>query len=231
MVLRMMGAVAANESASKSRRVRRKMVDNAIAGRPHGGSRRPFGFEDDRVTIRPDEAEVIRTIASRFLAGESSRSLATCLDQEGIRTVFEKPWRTTTMVDMLRSARIAGLREHNGQIVGKAVWEPIISVEDRGRLLALMEQRRSTKERTVRSYLLSGMLRCGKCGGTLFTAARKTSRRACQVVCVSGRGHGCLDVLVDAVGVDEGELFEGLFPVGGDLAFDESAGCFALASG
>ena len=28
---------------------------------------------------------------------------------------------------------------------------------------------------------------------------------------------------VDAVGVDEGELLEGLFPVGGDLAFDESA--------
>ena len=201
MVLRMMGAVAANESASKSRRVRRKMVDNAVAGRPHGGSRRPFGFEDDRVTIRPDEAEVIRILTSRFLAGESSRSLATWLDQEGIRTVYEKPWRTTTMVDMLRSARIAGLREHNGEIVGKAVWEPIISVEDRGRLLAMMEQKRTTRERTVRSYLLSGMLRCGKCGGTLFTAARKTSRR---YVCMAGPDHrGCGGLTVVANPLDE----------------------------
>ena len=29
---------------------------------------------------------------------------------------------------------------------------------------------------------------------------------------------------VDSFGVGEGELFEGLFPVGDDLAFDESAG-------
>jgi hypothetical protein len=51
---------------------------------------------------------------------------------------------------------------------------------------------------------------------------------ACQVVCVSGRGLCILDVWVDAVGVDEDELSEGLFPVGGDLVFDESSGCFAL---
>ena len=51
---------------------------------------------------------------------------------------------------------------------------------------------------------------------------------ACQVVCVSGSGSGCSDVGVDAVGVDEDELLEGLFPVRGDLAFDEAAGCSAL---
>ena len=43
MVLRMLSAVAANESATKSRRVKRKMDQNAEAGLPHGGYRRPFG--------------------------------------------------------------------------------------------------------------------------------------------------------------------------------------------
>jgi hypothetical protein len=33
---------------------------------------------------------------------------------------------------------------------------------------------------------------------------------------------------VDAVGVDEGELLEGLLPVRGGLPFDEAAGGFAL---
>ena len=33
---------------------------------------------------------------------------------------------------------------------------------------------------------------------------------------------------MDPVRVDQGELFEGLFPVGDDLAFDEPAGGFAL---
>ncbi len=56
----------------------------------------------------------------------------------------------------------------------------------------------------------------------------KSHQTACQVVCVSGSGSWCSDVGVDAVGVDEGELLEGLFPVRGDLAFDEAAGCLAL---
>jgi hypothetical protein len=33
----------------------------------------------------------------------------------------------------------------------------------------------------------------------------------------------CLEVGVDAFGVDQSELGEGLFPIGGDLAFDEAA--------
>ena len=40
-----------------------------------------------------------------------------------------------------------------------------------------------------------------------------------------------LEVGGDAVGVGECELFEGLLPVGGDGAFDESAGGFALLAG
>ena len=35
-------------------------------------------------------------------------------------------------------------------------------------------------------------------------------------------------MLVDALGVDERELGQCLFPVGDDLALDESSGCFAL---
>lgn len=57
LVARMMSAVAANESATKSRRVRRKMDEVAASGMPHGGYIRPFGFEDDKITHRPQEAE------------------------------------------------------------------------------------------------------------------------------------------------------------------------------
>ena len=98
LVLRMLAAVAASESASKSRRVRRKMDEVAASGRPHGGSARPFGYEDDRVTVRKDEAKVIRVLVARFLAGESLRSLATWLDAEGVRTVSGGLWRTTSGV-------------------------------------------------------------------------------------------------------------------------------------
>ena len=69
------------------------------------------------------------------------------------------------------------------------------------------------------------------CDGLKVHVVATCGPGACQVVCVSGLGHGCSDVRVDAVGVDEGELLEGLFPVRGDLAFDESAGCLSLGGG
>ena len=187
VMLRIMGAVAAGESATKSRRVRRKMDENAQAGRPHGGSRRPFGFEDDKITHRPDEANVIRALAARFLSGESLRSLASWLADQGVRTVYDKTWVSSTVRDVLRSARIAGLREHNGEIVGPAVWEPIISVEDHQRILAMLEQRKSTRTRANRRYLLTGLLRCQRCDHKLYSAARERTRR---YVCMAGPDHG-----------------------------------------
>lgn len=70
LIARIMGAVAAGESDAKSRRVRRKMQELAEQGKPHGGSSRPFGYESDRVTLRPAEAKVVADLASRLLAGE-----------------------------------------------------------------------------------------------------------------------------------------------------------------
>ncbi|MBA2752269.1 MAG: recombinase family protein, partial [Actinobacteria bacterium] len=123
MVLRLLSAVAANESDSKSRRVRRKMDEVAASGRPHGGSNRPFGYDDDKITVRPHEAEIIRLLVARYLAGESMRSLASWLGAEDIRTGTGGRWQTQTLRAVLTSARIAGLREHRGQVVGPAAWE------------------------------------------------------------------------------------------------------------
>lgn len=201
MVLRLLAAVAANESASKSRRVRRKMDEVAASGMPHGGSNRPFGYDDDRITVRPAEAEVVRVLVARFLAGESLRSLATWLDTEGVRTVTGGPWKTVTVKAMLTSGRIAGLREHRGEVVGPAVWEAIITPAERARVLARVAAAKVSGRRPPRRYLLSGLLRCGRCGNTLYSSARKTTRR---YVCVSGPDHGgCGRITVVAAPVEE----------------------------
>jgi site-specific DNA recombinase len=197
----MLLAVAANESSTKSRRVKRKMLQNAEAGLPHGGFQRPFGYQDDKVTVRNDEAEVIRALADRFLAGESLRSLAIWLDERGIATVSGKPWRTPTLRALLASGRIAGLRDHQGQVIGKAVWEPIISEQTRARILSRMAEQKTSGRRSPRRYLLSGQLRCHKCDHTLYSAAREDIRR---YVCSSGPDHGgCGGTFVVAAPVED----------------------------
>ena len=187
LVTRMMAAVAANESDAKSRRVRRKLDEVAAEGRPHGGTR-PFGYEDDKVTIRKSEAVVVRSLVERHLAGESLRSLATWLNDEGIPAASGGQWITGTLRNMLGSARIAGLRSHRGQVVGPAVWERIITPEQRARVLALYAERAVTGRRSPRRYLLSGLLRCGRCNGRLFSSSRSTRDR--RYVCMSGPDHG-----------------------------------------
>ncbi|MDQ6948124.1 MAG: recombinase family protein [Actinomycetota bacterium] len=209
LLARMMSAVAANESATKSRRIRRKMDDVAASGMPHGGYTRPFGFEDDKITHRPHEAEIIRSLVARYLAGESFRSLTVWLDTEGIRTVQGGSWQSGTLRLVLSSARIAGLRSHRGQVVGPAVWEPIITAADRAKVLARMAERATNSQRSPRRYMLSGLLRCGRCGGVLFSAARQDVRR---YVCSSGPDHrGCGRLTVVAPPVEhliaEGVLY------------------------
>ena len=61
LMARLLAAVAANESASKSRRVIRKNEQNAAEGVPHKGSTRPFGYQSDHATMRADEAQTYRT--------------------------------------------------------------------------------------------------------------------------------------------------------------------------
>jgi DNA invertase Pin-like site-specific DNA recombinase len=201
LVARIMAAVAENESATKSRRIRRQNLQKAQKGLPHATSNRPFGYERDGVTIIESEAAIVRDLAARLLAGESMRALAVSLDEAGIKTVNGKTWRSPTVKGMLTSPRIAGLRSVNGEVVANAVWPAIISERDRERILHLLETRRQSGRRSPRRYLLTGMLKCGKCGNTLYSSARRGTRR---YVCLSGPDHGgCGRLTVVAQPVEE----------------------------
>lgn len=83
-----------------------------------------------------------------------------------------KSWQTSAVRQILCSGRIAGLREHHGQVIGHAVWPAIITPAERDCVLARIAARSVTKTRAPRTYLLSGLLRCGRCGNRLFSQAR-----------------------------------------------------------
>jgi site-specific DNA recombinase len=188
---RIFAAFAAKESGRKSARVRRKLLQNAEQGLPHG-SVRPFGYEDDKITLRESEATVIREIVDGYLAGASIRSLTVWLNDSRIAPAAAKSWQTSAVRQILSSGRIAGLREHHGQVIGPAKWPAIITPAERDRVLARMAARSVTKTRAPRTYLLSGMLRCGRCGNRLYSQARHSNpdNRVRRYVCLNGSDHG-----------------------------------------
>jgi site-specific DNA recombinase len=188
LVARLLSAVAANESDAKRRRGRRKMQEIAEAGKPHMGGPRPFGFEADKVTHRADEAQVIRDLAARALAGESLTSLTTWLDESGIRTVTGKAWRTPTVRQLLLNPRMYGMRSHrDGESLAPAVWQPIITEADGERLRALLTDPARRTNRSARRYVLSGLCRCGLCGAVMYSVPRHEHRR---YLCRSGTDFG-----------------------------------------
>jgi hypothetical protein len=191
---RVLVAFANKSSMDMSRRITRKHRQLAEQGKFGGGGKTPYGFEDDRVTINPGEAEIIREMAQRVLAGESLASICKSLDARGVRTRTGIPWRRTVVKSILLTPRIAGLRiyrnslllDDNGEPV-RGQWEPILDVptwEAVGEILTNPE--RNSHRGVDRKYLLSGFLRC-KCGERMYGVARKGVR---HYICHPERGCG-----------------------------------------
>jgi site-specific DNA recombinase len=201
-VARTLGAWARYESEHKAERIRRKALEVAQAGKVWGGSPRPFGFERDRVTVRESEAEVVRECVRRVLAGEGVRTLARDLNSRGIATATGRQWSPQSLKRMLASGRISGQRDHQprahsgikrrlvGEIVADAVWPAIISKEDTARLRGLlMDLGRRLTPVTPRRCLLTGILRCARCGAAMCGRPREDGRM--RYVCnkMPGNNH------------------------------------------
>ncbi|MDN4595899.1 recombinase family protein [Leifsonia virtsii] len=183
MIARITSAMAAAESGRKSARIKRKMLQNAQMGKPNSGGARPYGYENDKVTLREEEARVIRDLALRYIAGESMNTLARWLNREGIPVPGKAPsWHVQTVRPILISARIAGIREYEGRELGPAIWPAIISLDERRQLLAVHQSKSRGGGTKKNRYLLSGLLRCGRCGGVLFHSGPPNIRRyQCQL--------------------------------------------------
>jgi site-specific DNA recombinase len=169
MVARIKGAVARQEVEQISRRLRRKQLELAQAGKVSNGGIRPYGYTRDRLQVVPQEAAVIREAANRVLAGESLGGIAADLTARGIATVRGGPWSRTSLREMLLRPRIAGLRQYQGAVIGPAVWPAILDRDTYEGLRAVLTrpQRRAPGLTNSRRHLLSGIAICGVCGSPL----------------------------------------------------------------
>lgn len=190
LMARIVGSVARKESEDKSRRLRRKHQELAERGMLAGGGRRPFGYEADRVTVRPSEARLIEEAVERVIEGDSVRSIVKWWTDAGVPTSTGAQWSPTTVRRLLMSARIAGFRSHHDQITGPAVWPAIITREQHERLRAILSDPKRNRAAgvTPRSYLLSGFVRCGGCGAKMTAAPTGRGKR--RYHCMRDRG-GC----------------------------------------
>jgi site-specific DNA recombinase len=165
---RLKGAIARAESEQRSERLKLKYDQMAKAGEAKNAGVRAFGYERDGVTVREDEAALLREAGRRLVAGDSARAVIADWDRRGIRTVTGKPWSATSLRRALLSPRVAGLRQHRGEVVGDASWPAILDRDTWEKVKAIYGDPARKRGGHPYSYLLTGGLaRCGKCGTTL----------------------------------------------------------------
>lgn len=166
--LRIEVAHACRSSDDTSRRLRDAMVDRAHDGKPHTGKRR-YGYAPNAVDIVPAEKKIIREVYKRYLAGESTYAIAHDLNMREVPTATGRTtWRRETVLSLLDSRHVAGIRVFRGEEIGRGEWKPIISMsvwkEVRARRAYRDDAVAVTPEKKHRYYVLRGLLVCGRCG-------------------------------------------------------------------
>jgi site-specific DNA recombinase len=192
------------ESENTSSRTRRAKLEAARQGRPSGGGRRAFGYTYDGLSLKPTEAKAIARAAADVLAGSSLRQVAKRWNSTGVRTAEGNTWQPSAVRRVLLSARIAGIREYQGEVIGEAAWPAIIDRTSHERLRALLlDPTRRTSQSEARRYLLSaGLSSCGRCKSPLVAAPKRNNVRT--YACRGGvRGDGCGGVRISAEVLDE----------------------------
>ncbi|MCA1697229.1 MAG: recombinase family protein, partial [Actinobacteria bacterium] len=156
---------AAYESDRLSTRVKRGKRVKATRGEPNH-SRRPFGFEQDGITVRVPESVMLREMVARVLGGDSIDHIVCDLNQRGLTTSTGVQWSRTTFKQVVLRARNAGQVVHHGVVVGHLPGEPILDNETWERLNTLFASRRRGRPNSD-AYLCSGIVCCGHCGHRL----------------------------------------------------------------
>lgn len=210
---RVMVAFANKSSMDTSRRLKRKYLELAQKGIPRS-THRPFGYQDDKVTICESEAALIRQAAIDVLSGVSMHSIARRWNAQGTRTSTGGEWRQSTLRRLLISPTIAGYRVHQREIAVDANGErvvasrpPILDVATWEALCSFVCDPARTGRHTHPGgykHLLSGLVRCGRCG-TKMTASKNPRRRqahmyACKPATNNG---GCGGMGVAGTRLDE----------------------------
>ncbi len=170
-------ALATRESGATRKRVLRSTRAAAAQGRPHGkvpyGYRRTYregrqGPELVAQIVHDEQAAVIREVAGRVMSGEALYAVAADLNARGIPAPRGAGWDPTQVRRVCVSPTYIAKRTHKGQVVGDGQWPPILDEQTHYACVGrLTDPRRRSNEGRGARHLLSGLARCGVCGGPL----------------------------------------------------------------
>lgn len=174
LVFQIQGAVGEYEHGVIIDRIKRGMLKKAELGEWPGG-RVPIGYRFEPkagLVIDESEAVIVRKVFDLYTTGRDGTSaIAQRLNDEGFRTHQGKKFNRKTVLNIVRNPMYVGrFRWHKQEF--PSPHEPIVSDETFEAAQAILGQRaEGTPGKRFHNQsprLLSGLIRCGRCGSRLF---------------------------------------------------------------
>ncbi|MGN6307349.1 MAG: recombinase family protein [Mesorhizobium sp.] len=217
----MYGVIGQMQREEGAKKVRRGMRGVVASGRNAGGKAygyRPVPGKAGELEIVEDEAATVRRVFEMYAAGAAPRTIASCLNKEGVRPPRGTHWNASTingnkerghgiLQNPIYSGRIVWNRVRmvkdptTGKRVSRANPESEWLVNDAPRLRIVDQQlfdrvavrkasrggeagRKAPRAKRV----LSGLLKCGACGGGMTIIGR--DRSGPRIQCSTFRESG-----------------------------------------
>ncbi len=189
--------MAAKYSQDLSESVTRAKRRQAEKGE-HLGGPMPLGYQlrDGKVVKDPDTAPTVARIFDLAAQGVPDSALARTVNAEGFRTRKGRPFDRRAIQAIVTNSFYAARIAYGGEtfdaqhkpIIDATSWD-LTQSQRAGRDRSQPEQHKAG--RPARRHLLSGLARCGKCGGPMFAFTsqykRKDGARARSYQCRSYR--------------------------------------------
>lgn len=181
----------------------------------NAGHRAPYGYRlvpapDGRgssFALVPEEAALIRRICGLYRSGAGDRQIALRLNEEGYRFRGGRLWQAQQVARVLTNPIIAGMYAY-GRTTGarqgsrrlpQEQWlfsrpedgpPAVISAEAYQQIQALRAERRRQRRGRRGSALLTGLLRCGRCGSACGVKHSGPDGRYCYYRCLREKQIG-----------------------------------------
>lgn len=156
-------------------RTRGGMQKRVEAGFWPGGGGIPFGYNYDAaqgILVPNEEACKVKMLYERYLAGDSLQNIADLLGLKYERVAY----------NILTRKSNAGYIVYNGAEY-RGRHEPIISEDTYFQAMALLRERSARRLVSKSPHLLTGLVRCGRCGARMRYA--KWGKAGYKLVCYS----------------------------------------------
>lgn len=156
-------------SAELAQKVRRGNQESRKKGLYTGGIV-PYGFrvKNKRYYVDEKEAEIVKEIYKKSIAGKTLKQIAKSLNARGIPYKNGVEWDINSLSRTIRNKKYIGIVTANGEEFDN-ICPPIISkrIFDKAQKLS-QKRRHSNHAETTQDYFLSKISCCAKCGSSVI---------------------------------------------------------------